>query len=81
MSKSDSWFLLSMKFCPGGKQNRMRQFQNSKALKEQGNLLIKEMGEIKLLRECVPELFSVYIFKFAAFRSRNAINNVDFCLY
>lgn len=70
-----------MKFCPGGKQNRMREFQNSQVLKEQGNLLIKEMGEIRLLRECVPELFKFYTFKFAAFRSRNAINNVYFCLY
>lgn len=59
----------------------MREFQNSKVLKEQDNLLIKEMGENRLSRECVPKLFKVYIFKFAAFRSRNAINNVYFCLY
>lgn len=60
----------------------MREFQNSKVLKEQNNLLIKEMGVCPTLsRECVPELFKVYIFKFAAFRSRNGINNVYFCLY
>lgn len=44
----------------------MREFQNSRVHKEQGNLLMNEMEEIRLLRKCVPELFKVYIFKFAA---------------
>lgn len=60
----------------------MREFQNSKVLKEQDNLLIKEMGVCPTLsRECVPELFKVYIFKFAALEvEMELITSISVCI-